>query len=222
MHLCIIPVSTSKVPSGVSIRNSTNVSVGTSYKADKYSDDDTWHVFDKNNNEEEMVWIEENSNWTEMQQTCQAFDIADVNCTCEMYPVLCSNQNKTAIPVVFSCSNITDKIEGSVIIISFFGIIGDFLVTIVMLKDKRNMENFKKLILMLAFPNFALAFTETITAIPKLWTCKWLYTKGMWKLFHGLFCTSRMVSIGLIVIIALKRYWGILYPLKRSFLKRHI
>ena len=180
------------------MRNSTNVSVGTSYKAEKYSDDDTWHVFDKNNNEEEMVWIEENSNLTEIQQICQAFDIADVNCTCEMYPVLCSNQNKTAIPAVFSCSDITDKIKGSVIIIiSFFRIIGNFLVIIVMLKDKKNMGNFKKLILMLTFSNFAFAFTETIAAIPKLWTRKWLYTKGMCKLFHGLFCTSGMVSVGL-------------------------
>lgn len=95
------------------------------------------------------------------------------------------------------------------------GILGNTIVLAVYGTREKNLTNCKCLIMALASCDLFFAIIHLITVIPSFWTTRWIYGDLMCKLLVGGADMGASLAVGIIVIIALERYFGITDPLRK-------
>ena len=113
-----------------------------------------------------------------LQTICQLLGTHSSNCTCETYPQFCED-HKTE-PVVLqptTCQPTSmERVEKSlVLVISFFGIIGNILVLIVRVRNWKKSLHYR-LISGLAIADLTFCCMSVLITTPALFTCCLLYT----------------------------------------------
>ena len=162
-----------------------------------------------------------------LDEMCWKFLGTTNNCTCEKFTLLvegelinlCSYVAKSVIYSVKHTKN--DVIYASIVIfISIVGILGNSLVIFAQPK-KRNqpgkkigISNHHKLVNMLASFDLFFSIISIIFVTPTLWTRDWLYGKLGCKVVQSLVTLGAFIAIGVIFIIAVERYYGIVHPFK--------
>ena len=157
---------------------------------------------------------------TSLEKLCISFKIPKDECSCDFFGDYCPDKKKKVIHQL-TCSITTDRIEASVRLISaLIGIIGNGLVTFVMFKLKKNLSQFKKIILYLSFSDLLYSVINLVLAIALYRTCTWDFGIAGCKLFRGFGYTSSVIALGFIVMVAIERYYGIVKVFHESFIKR--
>ena len=151
-----------------------------------------------------------------LKSICKQLGYHPSNCSCSIprFQMFCNDHKKE--PVVLgptTCKPTSmERVEKTlVLIISFFGIIGNILVLIVRVRNWKKSLHYR-LISGLAIADLTFCCMSVLITAPSLFTCHW-------KL-GGLLCTflktfrtmSSNVDLGFILIIAIERYIGIVHP----------
>ena len=151
---------------------------------------------------------------------CYTMNVAKVNCTCAKFPEVCdfvvvSEQfnNNRSVTTVYHCDSMYNTIRaGFSIFGASLGIIGNGAVVVVTIINWEQGTRYNQLIIGLAITDFLFSFNQLIISIPLFWTCKWVYADVMCKVLSASVDMSVSIAMGFILIIALERYVGILYP----------
>lgn len=157
-----------------------------------------------------------------LEQICGVLQVPEKECNCTTFPYICAEQViDKKIYRNLTCLSLPNTIDGSVkITASVLGIIGNGLVIIFCIKIRENLSEFKKIILYLAISDLTFSSLQLLEGIPKLSTCKWVYSNFMCKTLRGFNNVSALIALGFIVMIAIERYYGIVKTLQRSLIKR--
>ena len=176
---------------------------------------------------------------TTLSMLCKKIHIADVNCTCQKQTVLCEhfgwhNNSSKGVPggegaageyphgkdVVitrYGCNKDMMYLRGiSNLIISTIGIMGNLLVVAVSLRYYFMITRCNLLITILAVTDLATSSIRLWKNIPFLWTCNWIYDRYTCIIGHTVLNAASYISMGLIVMIAIERYLGIVFPFYRG------
>jgi len=156
-----------------------------------------------------------------LPEICAIINYPLENCTCDNLPEFCLTKEQK---YQFTCSFDTDLVEAIVkVIANILGLLGNYLVLHVAYIHRKKIGQYRKLIAMLALYDFIFSILSMLTAIPLFWTCKWVYGPFMCKLLRPALNLGSIVALGLIVIIAIERYYGIARPFeKKPLLKNFI
>ena len=156
-------------------------------------------------------------NFTTLHDLCKRCNISKKECTCEKEPFLCNITNAMYIgnsPTELSCITIIQHVKAAVnTVTGVIGVIGNALVVAVTLKYLRISSSCQLLIGLLAAMDLIFSVAQFIQTLPLFWTCKWIYGFAMCTTILALADLSSMFSLGIILIIALERYQGIIRPL---------
>ena len=153
---------------------------------------------------------------TTLYNLCKICNISKKECTCKKEPFLCSlikakpgggnGTNKTELRCTTNINNVKAAVNT---ITGVIGVIGNALVVAVTLKYLRTSSRCHLLIGLLAAMDLIFSIAQFIQTLPLFWTCKWVYGLAMCKIFDALANLSSVFSLGIILIIALERYKGI-------------
>ena len=156
---------------------------------------------------------------TTLYDLCKRCNISKKECTCEKEQFLCNlttaesiggSSNKTEL----RCLTTINQVKAAVnTITGIIGVIGNALVVAVTLKYLNSSSRCHLLIGLLAAMDLIFSIAQFIQTLPLFWTCKWIYGLAMCKIFDALANLSSVFSLGIILIIALERYQGIIHPL---------
>ena len=105
---------------------------------------------------------------------------------------------------------------------SVIGILGNLLVILVAFRFRRGLATCKKLIAHLAFYDLCFALNQLIYAIPKFWTSKFIYGEVVCKLLVSSENLGVFLAVGVILVISIERFTGIVNPFRRGFSKNAI
>ena len=83
-------------------------------------------------------------------------------------------------------------------------------------RNRKSLPRCKMLIALLAASDFIFAIIQFILVVPLFWTNSWIYGAFMCKFLRSGITLGGLVSISLILIIAIERYCGILYPMQKK------
>ena len=196
-----------KYPNGTYVaipRNVTELFVNDTYSSNATQEDDSM------------------TGYFTLEQICEVLSVPKKDCNCITFPDICAEQViDKKIYRNLTCLSLSNTIDGSVkIIASVLGIIGNGLVIIFCIKLRKNLSEFKKIILYLAMSDLTFSTLQLVEGIPKLSTCKWVYSNFMCKILRGFNNVSAVIALGFIVMIAVERYYGIVKTLQRSLIKR--
>ena len=196
-----------KYPNGTYVaipRNLTELFVNDTYSSNATQEDDSM------------------TEYFTLEQICEVLSVPKKDCNCITFPDICAEQViDKKIYRNLTCLSLSNTIDGSVkIMASVLGIIGNGLVIIFCIKLRKNLSEFKKIILYLAMSDLTFSTLQLVEGIPKLSTCKWVYSKFMCKILRGFNNVSAVIALGFIVMIAVERYYGIVKTLQRSLIKR--
>ena len=109
-----------------------------------------------------------------------------------------------------------ERVRASIsLVCAIAGIIGNGLVIAVYTWMKGKLSKHKMLICMLAASDFLFAIILLVIVIPIFWTSKWIYGTAMCKVLIGFNDLGVLLAMGIILIIAFERYYGITQPLQR-------
>lgn len=170
-----------------------------------------------------------------LQKGCELCTIPPTDCNCIQQPFICMlvktlggtiDENTTVIDNTNIKVNETITKKGSKFepifktTIGVLAIIGNGLVLLVCYSSYHQLSRCNKLIALLAFLDTIFALILLIVSIPQLWTNKWVYA--------NFFCTVGpntqdflvAMATGVIMIIAIERYVGIIYPCSQWLTKR--
>lgn len=155
---------------------------------------------------------------------CHAMDIDPVNCSCTQFPEFCdfvkeAEQTKQKhSETEYKCDTKYNYIRaGANIFGASLGIIGNGAVVVITMISWERGTRYNQLIIGLAVTDFLFSFNQLVMSIPLFWTCQWLYADIMCKIFSASVDMSVSIAMGFILIIALERYMGILYPFNNGF-----
>ena len=196
-----------KYPNGTYVaipRNVTELFVNDTYSSNATQEDDSM------------------TEYFTLEQICEVLSVPKKDCNCITFPDICAEQViDKKIYRNLTCLSLSNTIDGSVkIMASVLGIIGNGLVIIFCIKLRKNLSEFKKIILYLAMSDLTFSTLQLVEGIPKLSTCKWVYSNFMCKILRGFNNVSAVIALGFIVMIAVERYYGIVKTLQRSLIKR--
>ena len=95
---------------------------------------------------------------------------------------------------------------------SGIGIIGNSLVVAIAVKVWKTLNKVRKIIAYLAFTDLTFATFQLVSIIPLLWTNQYLYGTYGCKILNPAKTLGHLLSIGIIVIIFIERFFGIVFP----------
>ena len=158
-------------------------------------------------------------------QFCKLYLISPEECNCSNL----TGKYKMKLSLCFSIESPTMSHEPDIkctvpgkirdiviIVISLVGICGNLLVVMVTFVHKQNLPKFRIIIGMLGFSDLVFSVLQLIIYSPGLWTCHWVYNTAMCKLLHSSAHAMSMMALGLISIVAIERYNGIVRPFLRQ------
>ena len=161
-----------------------------------------------------------------LEDMCINFLGTTNNCTCEMFTLLVEGEkvnlcSYVATSLIYAVKHTkSDVIYAAIVIfISLMGIIGNSLV--IFAQPKRNSPGTKigisghhKLVNTLASFDLFFSIISIIFVTPRLWTSEWFYGQVGCKVVKSLVTLGAFVAIGVIFIIVIERYYGIVHPFK--------
>ena len=95
---------------------------------------------------------------------------------------------------------------------SCVGLLGNALVFVVAVGNWKDLHRVKKMIAALAVCDFLFALVLLINTVPMTWTNKYLYGRYACKILNPAFTLGSFIAMGIIFIIALERFFGIVFP----------
>lgn len=152
---------------------------------------------------------------------CGAVGTPLINCTCQNPALkeLCEElrpKNETII-LQYVCNKDMMYLRGyGNCIISTIGIFGNLLVVVVSLRYYFMITRCNLLITILAVTDLSTSSIRLWRNVPNLWTCNWIYSRFTCTMGHGVLNAASYISMGLIVMIAVERYLGIVHPFYRG------
>ena len=186
--------------------------------------DDTWIAHTVDDDTDDIMEIDINASLT--PSVCHHFNISMENCSCtlihpDMNPhfiQLCQiiesmkgEENTTHINYVRH--NATLIYTHITVAASFVGIIGNGAVLTVSYVQRTTMPSCKLHIAELACVNFVFSLIQMVNTIPLYWTNRWVYGLPMCKLLRTLMELSTLLTVLLILVITVERYFLIVHPL---------
>lgn len=167
-----------------------------------------------------------------LDEMCLSSFGTTTNCTCEMFTLIVEEKKVSlcsyvATSLIYAVQHTTSDViyAGIVIFISLMGILGNSLV--IFAQPKRNSPGKKirisghhKLVNALASFDLFFSIISIIFVAPRLWTSEWLYGPVGCKVVRSLVTLGAFVAIGIIFIIAIERYYGIVHPFKTGISKK--
>ena len=162
----------------------------------------------------------------DLKQICMVFGVARENCTCDKFQVkdpktLCNmldTNNKTQVRNIYHGTfNFIHAII--TMVAAVIGIIGNSLVIVIAFVNRNDLATCKSLIAQLALCDLLFAALNFFISIPKLWTTNWLYGLALCKIMSGCEDLGSCLAVGIILLITIERYIGILNPFKKGLSK---
>jgi len=163
---------------------------------------------------------------------CNHFNIPPALCTCELFNItstsgsafLCDKNVKIEYESyeVKQHQAINSVYAAIVILASVVGIFGNLAVILVTPKKngRRKLSRHQQLIIVLAIFDLLFSIANAIKVTAFLWTPYWLYGEVMCYMFSGMIPIGAWIAIGIILIIAIERFMGIVHPFKAGLGKR--
>ena len=147
-----------------------------------------------------------------LEMICKVIKVHPSNCTCSNFPSFCNVHKEN--PASKSCESkssfeIVEK--ALVMVISFFGVIGNILVLIVRVRNWKKSLHYR-LISGLAIADLTFCCMSLLITVPSLFTCNWKLGPVLCTLLKTFRTMSSNVDLGFILIIAIERYIGIVHP----------
>ena len=163
---------------------------------------------------------------------CQVLQISKDQCGC-VQKGTCDNNNTDSNTVngenqtfgnSASCQKPTlwwIEIYGN-IVISLVGILSNLLCLLVThIKDVKT--TCRQLILILTLTDLIFSVLQLVHILPSVWSCgAWVYGQAGCKVIYPAVNTSTIVALGLILIVSIERYHGIVKPFKEHSSQRKI
>lgn len=138
------------------------------------------------------------------------------NCSCKSNVSLCPTLPPLE-PATFICNRRYDVTEAAVkVIASLLGVIGNALVLIITVHERKQIGPFEKLIALLSISDFTFSIMQIFNSFPLFWTCKWLYGRVMCRFIKGFLNLGAILALALITVIASERYFAIVKRYDRS------
>ena len=159
---------------------------------------------------------------------CQKYNITPIDCNCQKYKVLCdalgiSTESPPIHEYNVSCDITYNAIRGGFnVFAAVIGILGNCIVLFVTIKNWKTASVCHRLIGGLAVSDALFSVFQLMFSIPELWTCYWLYGPVMCILLNGFSEMSTKVDLGFLIVIAVERYVGIIYPFSHGLGERKL
>ena len=160
---------------------------------------------------------------------CDDFGIPRQNCSCDLFKKpdgspseLCLVEehakngtvreyfNVTAVH--FNSSRLTIISSSIALTAAIASIIGNSIIIAVAVAYRRSLSTFKRIIASLAVCDIVFAVLNFIREVSKFWTEKWKFGTAFCKIFEASRTMGSNIAIGIILIISVERYIGIVHP----------
>jgi len=155
---------------------------------------------------------------------CNELQLTGINCTCANLLGLCKlldvyvRNGSVIYPETrhtYKCNRKMGLLRGvSNAIIGLVGVLGNGLVIVIYVKYARLTARCHTLIALLAIADFITCVLRLWRNIPYFWSCFWMYDLFWCKCLTGLLNGASYVSMGMLVLIAVERYFGIVHPFR--------
>ena len=159
---------------------------------------------------------------------CNLYDISKENCTCSLFNIdtkdgesnsLC---NKTDVDVKYENYETKEDVTWRIVYASLamfssvLGVSGNLVVIVIKPKSKniKKISQHRSLIIALAVCDLCFALITIFRIVPFFWTGNWIYGLVLCKLTISAIAMGAWVAVGIILIIAIERFMGIVYPFK--------
>ena len=160
-----------------------------------------------------------------LEMFCELFKVSSQDCSCNNSDLesLCEFIIENETRTIFTCNSRSNMAIGIGNTISgTIGLVGNGFIIGFSLISWRELSRFRRLISILAVSDFLFAIIQLIIFIPNTWTCNWVYGLVMCKLLTAGLAASANIAVGFIVIIAVDRYFGIVYLMSSILDKKRI
>lgn len=166
-----------------------------------------------------------------LDQLCWFFNVSKNKCSCEIFEIgesqklfesVCDLEKylNSTIHIIIVYDPVYVRTHASIgIVAALAGMTGNTLVLVVAIVNRKGQSTCKTLFAHLAASDLLFAVLQFIYFIPKYWTTDWLYGLAMCKVLKSSEMLGSMVAIGIILIISMERYIGILEPFRRGISK---
>ena len=157
-----------------------------------------------------------------LEPLCLMLNISLLNCSCARTVGLCDIMgwyNNTTLatmtPEHKRPSSYTLTYTSIALLAGVCGAAGNAIVLFVAWKRRQNLPAIKLHMAELAIINFMFSVVQLMNAFPLLWTNRWIYGLSMCRVTRTLLEIGSMMTILFIMIIAIERFYLIIYPLKK-------
>lgn len=154
-----------------------------------------------------------------LEQLCQSLFISKENCTCTNIGFISREVGNDIC--ASSGGKVSMRDERAIYKSSFtatadiLGVVGNMIVIIILSRRDMNLTKHNQLIRYLAMCDFFFASLSFLNIIPGFWNDDWIYGKIGCKLIPSAIQLGALIAIGMILLISIERFVGIVYPLKR-------
>lgn len=170
-----------------------------------------------------------------LETMCNIFGISKEECTCEEFHFAQLQRNYDSVCHLVDV--VTDEIPmiefnyleeyfhtyaTIAVVASVIGIAGNLLIALVAIKLGAGLSTCKKLIGLLAGYDLVFAVFQLIESIPRFWTRRFIYGKTVCKIIKSSESLGSYLAIGIILIISIERFIGIVNPFHGGLSKRKI
>ena len=168
---------------------------------------------------------------TTLNDLCSRFNINGSECNCQKHLKLCellaqhkSKLNKTtSVDTIYTCDDTFNFMKAvSNTVVALVGLIGNGIVLLLPLTKVWVLTNCEILFIILAVSDFLTCGVRLWINIPYYWSCKWMYGWVSCKLSTSLLNIGSLISIGMISLIAVERYFGIVRPFHNGLKRTHL
>ena len=154
-----------------------------------------------------------------LEGLCEALHIPQVNCTCEAMGIIASEGTPDFCKLIVESGNERNKtiwLPLVITVVAIFALIGNIIVVLVKMRKVVKKSRYTCLIIFLALCDIFFAIFILIYYVPMFSTNRWIYGSIGCKIISGAITLGAWVAIGVILIIAIERFMGIVYPFRRG------
>ena len=163
-----------------------------------------------------------------MEQLCLFLNISSRMCSCNTHPELCpfqafeeQHENKTSKE--YERSHARTMVYTIVTLMaSVFGVIGNIAVLLVAYKQRRSLTSCKLHIAENALVNLIFSLTSIVNVTHLLIANSWPLSLGACKFMRTLIEMCGLLTVGIILIIAVERYFLIVYSIQVEGIFKHV
>ncbi|XP_057313844.1 galanin receptor type 1-like [Hydractinia symbiolongicarpus] len=153
---------------------------------------------------------------------CSKCGFNKVECNCTYLLSICNFiKMKRRKNFTFNCIRWENLTKASFnVFFGICGLVGNFIVLAVTCFALRKVSRCQYMITCLAGVDFAFSILQIIINVPHFWTCSWLYGEYMCKFFYGASDLSFVLALGFILLIAIERFTGVVWNVKKCRKRR--